>query len=133
MSIPVSLDKLAETLPRYPYAYLLTVDDASRSHVVAVVPTLRDGQLRIGGLGNRSRANAAARPGVSLVWPPAEAGGYSLIVDGDALVAADEVAIAPTRAVLHRPASASPAAEPADEAASGCASDCVELVDGASA
>ena len=72
--------------------------------------------------GRRTVGNAAARPAVALLWPPAEPGGYSLIVDGDATTADDRLVVAPTKAVLHRPGPPPPAA-----AASGCTSDCVRV------
>ena len=73
-------------------------------------------------------ANATARPNVSLLWPPNELGGYSLIVDGDVTHTEgtgngdNVVVVRPSRAVLHRPADG-PA--PAD----GCGADCVPLLD----
>jgi hypothetical protein len=121
MSIPVPVEGLAEAMASHPYAYLLTVSDDGRPHAVAVVPSLVDGAL-CASVGRRTAANAAARPnGVSLVWPPAETGGYSLIVDGAASVSGEMVSVAPTKAVLHRPAP--PDAGPA--AADSCGSDCV--------
>jgi hypothetical protein len=61
---------------------------------------------------------------VSLLWPPAEPGGYSLIVDGTAAAGVREgrLAVTPTRAVLHRPASAPGDARP------GCSADCVPIL-----
>ncbi len=64
--------------------------------------------------GGRSRTNAQARSAVTLVWPPLETDGYSLIVDGDASIDGETVVIRPTGAVLHRPARPSP---PATESA----------------
>ncbi|MDQ2883923.1 MAG: hypothetical protein M3Y48_22910 [Actinomycetota bacterium] len=57
-----------------------------------------------------------------MVWPPADPGDYSLIVDGVGSMRDDELAVAPTRAVLHRPAP--PRTTPTGD---GCESDCVEL------
>jgi hypothetical protein len=90
-----------------------------------VGPVLTDGTLRIGSVGNRTRRNASARPDVTLVWPPKQLGGYTLIIDGRAETA-DETAdagltIQPTGAVLHRPATAG------TPTASGCGDDCVPL------
>ncbi|MDG4663423.1 pyridoxamine 5'-phosphate oxidase family protein [Mycobacterium sp. 236(2023)] len=103
MSVKVDLDQLADTLVDYPFAYLITVGDDFRAHTVAVDPTLTDGTLRITSVGNSTRRNASAHPDVTLVWPPRESGGYSLIVDGRADV--DEgMTVVPTGAVLHRPA-----------------------------
>lgn len=123
MSIPVPVEGLAAAMVERPYAYLLTVSDDGRPHAVAVVPVLADGVLRAE-VGRRTAANAASRPnGVSLVWPPAEVGGYSLIVDGTAEVHGGAVGVRPTKAVLHRPAPAD--AGPADPAS--CGSDCVSV------
>jgi hypothetical protein len=123
MSIPVSIEALAEAMTAHPYAYLLTVSDDGRPHAVAVVPLLEGGALTMN-VGHRSSANASARPdGVSVIWPPAEAGGYSLIVDGHATAGLEAVTVIPTKAVLHRPAA--PAAGPAPEGS--CGSDCVPL------
>jgi hypothetical protein len=104
-----------------PYAYLLTVSDDGRPHAVAVTPVLVNGVLRAT-VGRRTVSNASARPnGVSLVWPPADAGGYSLIADGAASASGEVVEVRPTKAVLHRPAP--PDAGSAE--AGSCGSDCV--------
>lgn len=124
MSIPVAVPGLAEAMSRYAFAYLLTVTDDARVHAVAVAPTIQDGELTVDGLGARSLANAAARPSISLVWPPAEAGEYSLIVDGDSSAqGVGHLAVRPTRAVLHRQGVPSSRAT----APTGCGSDCVPL------
>ena len=39
-----------------------------------------------------------------MLWPPAEPGGYSLIVDGRGQLIDDSLRVVPHRAVLHRPA-----------------------------
>lgn len=123
MSITVTLEQLAQTLARYRFAYLLTIGDDTRPHATAVNPTLARDTLLVRDLGRTTRANLAARPSVTLIWPPANAGDYSLIVDGLGSIQADELAITPSRAVLHRPA------PPKDTTPTdgGCASDCVEL------
>ena len=56
-----------------------------------------------------TRENLAHRSDVTLLWPPPEPGGYSLIVDGRAEVSdadTDSVhcEVVPTRALLHRDA-----------------------------
>jgi hypothetical protein len=122
MSIPVDLSKLAETLDRYRFAYLLTSSERGAPHAVAVTTVLQGGELAVGEAGRRTRDNAAQRPEVALVWPPQSEGEYSLIVDGRAVVDGDGLRITPARAVLHRP---SPPREPA--APGACGSDCVEL------
>ena len=126
MSIPVAIDAVDKAMAERPYAYLLTVSDDGRPHAVAVTPRLVDGVLRAS-IGRRSGLNASARPdAVSLVWPPAEVGGYSLIVDGSAIIEDETIAVTPTKGVLHRPAPAD--AGPVDDGA--CGSDCVPLTAG---
>lgn len=120
----VDVERLAAALPEYPFAYLVTVDDDYRVHTVTVEPRLRDATLDVGLIGGRTRQNLAQRRDVTLLWPPTEPGGYSLIVDGTAEVSeagdAVRLEVVPTRALLHREAdSGSPGA------AKGCLHDCV--------
>jgi hypothetical protein len=131
----VDLTRLAAALTDYPFAYLITVDDSYRVHTVTVEPVLRDlpdgpegprALIDVGLIGGRTRTNLAHRSDATLLWPPVETGGYSLIVDGRAEAVSDtdsdsetaRVAVVPTRALLHRNAD-SPAA------AKGCLHDCV--------
>jgi len=122
MSIDVSPRRLADTLTKYHFAYLLTVGDNDRAHVVAVRPTLPDDTLLIGDPGIKTSANLGTHPLVTLVWPPTDPGDYSLIVDGVGSMRDGKLAITPTRAVLHR------AAPPqVTVTGAGCQSDCIEL------
>ena len=119
----VDFKRLAAALPDYPFAYLITVDDDYRAHTVTVEPELREAILDIGLIGGRTRENLAHRSDVTLLWPPPEPGGYSLIVDGRAEVTdgSNETArcgVVPTRALLHREADS-------PSAAKGCLHDCV--------
>jgi hypothetical protein len=123
MSIPVPLAELAKTMAGYPLGYLLTVSDGERVHAVQVSAAVYGERLRVPRLGRRSLTNVAQQSLVTLLWPPTEDGGYSLIVDGEAEVVDDGVLVTPSRAVLHR-AAAVPQ-QPADDGA--CVSDCVEL------
>jgi hypothetical protein len=122
MSIPVDLSKLAEAMARYRFAYLLTSSERGAPHALAVTPVLQGGELVVNKTGRRTRDNAQQRPDVALVWPPLSEADYSLIVDGQAVVAGEGLRITPARAVLHRPA---PSREPAVPGA--CGSDCVEI------
>jgi hypothetical protein len=122
MSIDVSLQRLADNLTKYHFAYLLTVDDNDRAHVVAVRPRLANDSLLIGDLGIKTSANLAAHPFVTVMWPPADPSDYSLIVDGVGSMRDDQLAITPTRAVLLRPAP-----RQATTTGGGCQSDCIEL------
>jgi hypothetical protein len=121
MSIKVDLDQLAGALADFTCAYLITVGDDYRAHTVAVQPVLVDGVLDVGAIGKSTRSNAAAHPDVTVVWPPREPDGYTLIVDGTGRLAEDALTVAPTRAVLHRPAAPGAATKP------GCLHDCVPL------
>lgn len=123
----VDLERLAAALPDFPFAYLITVDDGYRVHTVTVEPELCEGTIDVGLIGGRTRDNLAHRADVTLLWPPTEPGGYSLIVDGQAEVTPENRAgdavrlgVSPTRALLHREADpGSPGA------AKGCLHDCV--------
>ena len=121
MSVKVDLEQLADALTDFAFAYLITVGDDYRAHTVAVDPVLAEGVFALGGSGNSTRRDAIAHPVVTLVWPPREPSGYTLIVDGQAEVADDGLRVTPQRAVLHRPAT------PATPTASGCGDDCVPL------
>ena len=104
MSVKVELGELASTVERYGFAYLVTVGDAGRAHVLAVSPVVEGDGLVVDGVGGHTEANVAARPHVTLVWPPVEPGGYSLLVDGSATADGSTVTVVPAKAVLHRPA-----------------------------
>ncbi len=119
----VDPDRLAAALPDFPFAYLITVGDDYRAHTVTVEPRLREATLDIGLIGGRTRENLARRGDVTLLWPPREPGGYSLIVDGKAEVTesageAVHLGVVPERALLHREADS-------PSAAKGCLHDCV--------
>lgn len=86
-------------------AQLVTVNLEGRPHVVAVTVSAAGGALRVPA-GNKSRANVAAHPGVTLLWPPPPGGEYTLVVDGDATAGEDDVTIRPSSALLHRVAHA---------------------------
>lgn len=133
----VDLKRLAAALPDYPYGYLITVDDGFRVHTVTVEPQLRDlpdgpdgprAIVDVGLIGGRTRENLAHRSDVTVLWPPREPGGYSLIVDGDAILEAQadsdsetaRLGVVPTRALLHRDADPD-----SPGAAKGCLHDCV--------
>ena len=104
MSVKVELGELGATLEGYGFAYLVTVGEGGRAHVLAVLPELGPDGLAVGGVGRHSQANAAEHPTVTLVWPPADPSGYSLLVDGEASVDGSTITVRPAKAVLHRPA-----------------------------
>lgn len=136
----VDVKRLAAALTNYPFAYLITVDDGYRVHTVTVEPRLRDlpdelnepdesggpgAIVDVGLIGGRTRENLAHRRDVTLLWPPPEPGGYSLIVDGraEAIESDSEtvrLGVVPTRALLHRDVDPD-----SPRAAKGCLHDCV--------
>lgn len=119
MSIPVEIADLRAKVGEFDYAYVLTVRDDQRPHVVSTRPAW-DGDVMVMTLGRGSTANAAARSSISLCYPPAEADGYSLIVDGTATVDGESIRFAPTGAVLHRPAP-----DGFEGGPTGCVNDCL--------
>jgi hypothetical protein len=128
VSVDVSLDRLRAEIQRFDLGpYLLTVSDDASPHCVAVVVSWIDDEL-VMGAGNRTKVNAAARPTVSLLWPPATTSGYSLIVNATVTATRgtghgdNAITVRPARAVLHRPATSEP--DPA-----GCGSDCVPVLE----
>jgi len=109
MSIEVPIDRLFGEIDRWGFGYLVTVSDDERSHLLALRPSVvGEGDARrlcFDAGGGRACRNAAVRPNVSMVFPPAEhSDGYSLVVDGEATVDDRLVVVRPTWAVLHRPA-----------------------------
>ena len=122
MSVKVDLDQLADALTDFAFAYLITVGDDYRAHTVAVDPVLTDGEFRVSSIGNSTRRNLSSHPAATLVWPPRERGGYTLIVDGrgDVTDEALRVDARSRRAASSRSAAAAPTA-------SGCGDDCVPL------
>src|SRR5690606_32472957 len=130
MGIPVDLAALGDELRRRDTAYLLISAEA-RPHVVEVSPDLVDGALVCAEPGRTARRVVADRPAVSILMPPRKAGGYSLIVDGDATLDADDrLRVVPSTAVLHR-ASRHQGHDHGDPATE-CGNDCRPL-DGATA
>ncbi|MDI3312892.1 MAG: pyridoxamine 5'-phosphate oxidase family protein [Mycobacterium sp.] len=108
MSAQVDLERLADALSNYSFAYLITVNDDWRVRAVEVEPMF-DGRLfDIGPIGGHTRENLSRLGTATLVWPPRDPGDYSLIVDADTETAVDAdaatpVRMVPTRALLHRP------------------------------
>lgn len=120
MSIKVDIDELAGALADFSYAYLITVGADHRAHAIAVQPVLAGAVFDLGTPGATTARNLGQHSAVTLVWPPRDPGGYTLIVDGTGAVGAS-LTVTPQRAVLHRPAGDAPAGP------SGCPHDCVPL------
>lgn len=91
-----------------PTAFVLTVGDDGRTRVIHVKVAIDDRGVLRAVVGRGAAANAAARPDVVVLWPPA-ADGFSLIADGVASVDGEPrgdtpLAIEVFSAVRHRPA-----------------------------
>ena len=90
--------------------YISLIGCKRRSHVVLIDLLL---QLSVS-VGRTSFANATVRPEITLVFPPVEEGGFSLVVDATAESGAGSASgsgataglmrLTATWAVLHRPA-----------------------------
>jgi hypothetical protein len=117
----------AEIRSRPADPYLVTVTSGAAPHCGTATVTwgADDGALTVVPV-PRTWAEAAGLGQVCLLWPPAEPGGYSLIVDGTGACgqAGGDLAltVTVTRAVLHRRGPA-----PAD-GSSPCGSDCLPLI-----
>ena len=110
VSITVALDALRARVEEFgPTAFLVTIGESARPHVVSVGVEWDTDRL-VAGAGRTTSANVGRQPTVSLLWPAVAAGDYALIVDGAAAVetraGAAVVVIEPSRAVLHRVANA---------------------------
>lgn len=107
MSVPVGPAELRDQVGRYgPVAYLVTVAPETRRPHVVSVSVRWEGDALVCGAGSRTAANVGTGADVTLVWPPGEGDGYSLIVDGPAEVTGAQVSVRPAGAVLHRVAGA---------------------------
>ncbi len=110
MSIKVKVEELPEALERFGWQpFVVTTSDDGRPHLTHV-ELQRDGQGYRAVVGQRTAANVAARPAVTLLWPTPEPGTHSLIVDAQALVVSEAdtptIRLTVTGAVMHRPAGA---------------------------
>lgn len=122
MSIPVDLDRLAEVAGGYPAAYLLTVSADGRVKAVSVEPDVRDGVALLQPSRGSGR-NLGTNPAATLLFPPPEPRGYTLLVDGTATAGDDAIRFTPGTAVLHRPARYADGPPPPD-AVGACGNDC---------
>ncbi len=126
MSLAIPLERLQQATAEHDGGYVLTVTGDGRPHAVYVTPVWEQNVLVVE-VGARSAANVAVHPAVSLLYPPREAGGYSLMVDGAATVAPGEgkraVRITPSKAVRHRPAAV-------PDPTRACPEDCVPILGG---
>lgn len=121
MSKPVDIGALSKIVDDYGFAYLITIADGDRIHTSVVAPTVDGQRLLVPAPSSRVQANAGQRPKVSLIWPPGEPDGYSLIMDGAAQFDGENLSVVPSRAILHRPEIVAPSD------GDNCVADCIEL------
>lgn len=125
MSILIDLARLAGTLQEFGSGYLVTTGDDGRAKVVTVDPEVSAGKVVLPPSKGSAR-NLATNPAATLVFPPMQAKGYTLLVDGTAEGDEQSIRFTPHSAVLHRPASHADGPPPPAGAGeqSGCESDC---------
>jgi hypothetical protein len=109
MSVPVELQAVRDRIAEFgTVAYLVTVSDEGRAHVVSVDVRV-EGDRLIVPTGRTSRRNLEANPELTLLWPPGPDPAYSMLVDAVATAFSEESAeatVEPHSAVLHRVAGA---------------------------
>ena len=110
--------------------YLMTTTGAAVK-VVTVEPVLDGGVLLVTRPGKGTVRNLAENPAVTLVFPPREEKGFSLLVDGTGSVEGEDVRVSPGTAVLHRPqihADGPPPPPSAGDQTDSCGNDCAPVV-----
>jgi hypothetical protein len=109
LSIKIEPILIGEHLAGREFVYLITNSNEC-SHVVALRPVLTNNIARFVNTGRTPLANVAANSSATLTWPPCDStqthehAKYSLVADGIATIEGDEVLVAITNAVFHRPA-----------------------------
>ena len=112
MSIKVEVGDIAQHVNARGAGYLVTTGTDGRPHTTQVLFDL-EGQTLRAPAGRKTIRNIQAQPLVALLWPPASADDYNLIIDGTAEVVdvnddgLGYASITATHAILHRNAEAS--------------------------
>ncbi|MBA2954158.1 pyridoxamine 5'-phosphate oxidase [Nocardioides sp. MAH-18] len=101
MSVVVDLAEIADRLREFDRGYLLTAKDGLVK-AVSVRASAEDGTLLVPAPGRGSLRNVGVNPAVTLLFPPTESRGMTLLVDGTAVAEGDDVRVTPTGAVLHK-------------------------------
>lgn len=109
MSIVVDLAELEQALAGRDLTYLVLARD-DRPHVVQVQARYEGADSDVGVIvvphpGRTAQRIVPERPEVTLLLPPQDATGHTLLVDGSATIADDgSLRLQPAHAVLHRAA-----------------------------
>src|SRR6478609_8616109 len=98
MSIPVEVADLEHALADFGAGYLLTVGGRGTVKVVTVEPAVQDGVLVVTGPGKGTIVNLAGNAAVTLVFPPLQPRGFTLLVDGTGEAAGEDVRVTPSAA-----------------------------------
>lgn len=123
MSIKVDVADIARTLRDFDLAYLISVDPQGRPKVIAVQLQV-EGAALVSLHGSRgTAANLESNRSVTVLCPPREPSGMSLLIDGQASAEGERFRITPESAILHRPAPPGSAPKPEGE----CRNDCEPL------
>lgn len=101
MSVVVDLTEIPDRLREFDRGYLLTSHDGLVK-AVSVRAVAEDGTLLVATPGRGSVANVGTNPAVTLLFPPLESSGMTLLVDGTGAAEDDHVRVTPTGAVLHK-------------------------------
>ena len=111
MSVKITVDDLADRLDEYGTAAFMVTVGADSSPKVVHVPVVWAGEVLRCTPGGGTLANLTGGGPVTLVFPAAENGGYSMFLDGRGALDPDAAAIVViefTGGVLHRPAPDAP-------------------------
>ncbi len=103
MTIPIPLEDLAATLPRFGSALLMVSRADDWPKLLTVDPYLDVEAVIVPSVPATILRHVAASPRVTLAWPPPERHGHTLIIDGWAAESDGDVRITVDHAVLHRP------------------------------
>lgn len=104
MSVKVDLAELARVLADFDTAYLISVGGTGRAKVISIKLRVDGDTLTALNDSRGTAANLAENAGVTVLCPPREPGGLSLLVDGTASTEDEGFRIVAEHAILHRPA-----------------------------
>jgi len=105
MSIPVKLEELGHALEGHDLVYLLTVGPDGVK-VLGVTARFDGTDVVIATSSPGTTRNLASNANVTILCPPRDPRGYSLVIDGTGRAEGDGFRVTPASALMHRPAPA---------------------------
>lgn len=104
MSLKVEVVDLPAKAAEYGPGFLISGDGSGGPHTMHVRFEFSEGDDVVAtcAVGRSAARNVEVNPLVTLLWPPREDGGYSLIADGQAQADEGTATITILSAVLHR-------------------------------